>query len=116
MSFVCNFFVHWVFRMNFNHSFLKNGIVKVESINATAGTTALSHGREISIAHIYTPIARYVNTVNKIFLVELVSHALSVSTPLFLSSIFCILCSKLSIIVFEFISVPARFLEFFLEE
>lgn len=40
-----------------NHIFLENGIVKVAIINPSAGTIAFIHGREISIAQRYAPIA-----------------------------------------------------------
>jgi len=90
----------------FSHSFLKNGIVSVDSINAMAGTTAFNHGRVISIAHIYTPIEIYVNMANKIRLIQLVSHALSTSTRSFRSSIFCIFCSKFSILFPATLLIP----------
>lgn len=70
------------------------GNVNVESKKPNDGTMALIQGRSISMALKYSPIARYVNKISTIFLVQLPSHALSDSTFLFLCSIFSTLSSR----------------------
>ncbi len=68
------------------------------------GTIALIHGRVTLIACRYNPIAKYVDTITKPLLVQLVSQDLSNSTLLFLSSIMRILSSS---VIFIYYQIPA---------
>ncbi len=87
--------------------------IKVDKINPTEGTSAFSHGLETLIEVKNNPMTIYVKIAIIPLLVNEVSHALSVSTLIFLSlidsiSFFILLTSRKSLIVgdcmlFEFL-------------
>ena len=74
----------------FIHTFLKKGIVKVDRINPRTGIRALRNGYGALIKNKNITTIIYVVNEIIVLLVLLVSQALSVSTRLFLSTIFSI--------------------------